>query len=546
MRLAALWRGAGRAHTLTAMLTYDGIQKAGRFPTRSELPYYSWSDWDSVGKVKAALRRLETGYLDQPALMVDAMMRDDRIAGCLSTLTDAIPSLPRTWDDGETSSSTDTARSDLDELMPRMVPDEDAAQLLRWGKMLGIGIAENVWERDADSGLIVPRLKVWHPRFLYWNWGSRSFWLITREGSIEIEPGNGQWVLYTPRGYRRAWMEGAVRFLHVQWLLRQWALRDSGRYSEVYGTPLRKAKVPHTAKDEEKSEFFNAVASLGAESTIRLPAGADGTPFDVELMEATGNGFEGFMRLIDSASVSIAVGLLGQNLTTEVKGGSFAAARVHGSIRADILQSESGRFANCINEQVLKPFARLNYGDEKAAPRLMINAEPPEDTAQVATTWKTAGEAIASLRTSGLPVDGKKAAERLGLPVVEELMEDVLEPQEAEPAPGEEPEEDEDEDEEEPAPPKKKQAASSNAAAIEGQLRIEALVRDAATRGTLASAMELAKLHHAVTGASDFGELEARIIAAFGQLDAKQMTKLLQQAFMLAELEGRFAASQEG
>lgn len=523
------------------MNVFDGLQQAGKFQSRTELPYYSWSDWDSVGKVKQALRRLEAGYFDQPSMLVDAMMRDDRIAGVLQTLTDAVPYLPSNFGDGEDDPETDAAREVLPELLPKMIDSAEASQLINWGKTLGIGVGELVWEKDEDTGLLVFRLKTWHPRFLYWNWGSRSFWLQTREGQVELEPGNGQWVLYTPKGYRRAWMHGLVRRLYVPWMLRQWAMRDSGRYSEVYGTPTKKATFPSSASEEEKTRFFDDVAALGNETTIRLPRGADNVPFDLELVEATGTGFEGFERLVQSASVNIAITVLGQNLTTEVKGGSLAASVVHDNVRADVLEGETGAWSQCVNKQMLGPWAQFNFGSKKAAPKYVINAKRPDDKKASADTLKSVGDGISALRGAGIPVSPKMVAERFDLPVdAEDLDDEMLEPREPPEAapPGEK-----------PLPGKGKPPAKLDNhgadPAIEGQVRIDRLVKDTSARGVLASASQLAKLQSAIEGARDFAELEERIITTFGQLDFDDLAKLLQQAMLLSELEGRFAASKE-
>lgn len=522
------------------MNDFDGLQRAGKFQSRTELPYYSWSDWDSVGKVKSALRRLEAGYFDQPAMLVDAMLRDDRIGGVLQTLCDGIPHLPYNFGDGEDDPATDEARDLLKEgLFDRMISPSDASQMLNWGKLLGIAVGENVWEKDPESGLLVFKLKVWHPRFLYWNWGSRSFWLQTREGLVEVKPGDGQWVLYTPKGYRRAWMHGLVRRLYVPWMLRQWSLRDSGRYSEVYGTPTKKATFPASALDAEKEAFFADVAALGNETTIRLPRGADGVPYDLELIEATGSGFEGFERLVAMANTNIAVTVLGQNLTTEVKGGSLAAASIHQNVRGDIIQSEGGSWSECVNMQCLRPWAKFNFGAEKAAPKYVINTKAPEDKAATATTLKAVGDGITALRTAGIPVDPRKVSERFDLPVNEEDLDDSLPVIEAkpEPKPGEE-----------DMPPKKAKlsvAARGTDPAIEGQTRIEALMKDAQSKGVLLAGAELKKLVAAINGARDFSELTDRIVNAFGQLDYEELAAMLQKALMLSELEGRFSATRE-
>jgi phage gp29-like protein len=416
--------------------------------------------------------------------------------------------------------------------------------MLHWAVFLGFAVGELIW-KPGENGKLTFTLKPWNPRFVFWNAATRMYQMQTTEGIVDIEPGNGQWVVLAPRGLKRAYMHGVVRYLYIQWLLRQWALRDSGRYSEVYGQPIRVARMPASAPDEDKDRFMNALAGMANETTIRLPAGADGINFEVELIEAKGNGFEGFDRLVNSAGVSISIGLLGQNLTTEVQGGSLAAATVHSNVRSDIITTDCGALGEMINAQVLPFWAKVNYGDEKVAPKVEIDSKPPEDKAAAATTMGLVGDGVTKLSDAGLPVDPKAVKQRFDLPLVEESLEEELSPTEPEPVePGNEP------GEPKPTPPTKKTTASvhtRNAAepAIEGQLRVDDLVTDAKPKGVMAQAAQLSKLLAAIDAATDFEDLQNKIVLAFGAMEHAQLAALMRQALVLAELEGRGAAQKE-
>lgn len=503
-----------------------------------DLPSYSFTDWDSVQLVKAAMRSLETGVMNDAAQVVDAMRRDDRIDGCLQTRSTAIPSLPFTLEPGIGRSAKKVA-DEAEEKFECMVSDTTASEFLAWRLMLGVAFGELIWDAKVDTarGSIrwEPYLKVWHPKFFYWRWDTRSWWVTTMDGNVEIEPGNGQWVVFGYGSESRPWMHGKVRALYVPWLLRQWAQRDAGRYSEVYGNPFRVGYTPLSADKEDKDRFIKELAKVGTESVIRLPQAIDGQAgFDVKLVEATGKGFEGFIQLVKEQSTNIAISLLGQNLSTEVKGASLAAARVHENVRGDLLQADADALSQCLREQVLGPWASYNFGSPELAPTPCWKTEPEEDKKSTGDAFKSVGDGLVSLRASGAKPDVDTILERLGIPVT---------------APSEEP----------PPPqptlppgapmPKKTEkldrTASITKPAIEGQLYVDAVVGSGVLEASQPMRAELNKLMDAVEGAKSFDELKDRLVTAYGAMDTEAFADVLQKALVLAQLNGIHAVMEE-
>jgi phage gp29-like protein len=383
-----------------------------------QLPVYTWTDWDTVDKVKAALTNLEAGHFLQAAQLVDAMGRDDRISGVLRIRVNSLFGLPVDYDEDGAENIT----KELKDLRPKMFPKSQAKKLLRSGIMLGVGLARNVWERTETSW--TPRLEWWHPQFIQWRWDTWSFHVQTTQGLVEVKRGDPDWVLYTPSGEHLGWLEGTVRALAIPWLIRQWARRDWARYSEVHGLPIRKGIVPASAAEPDVERFIYELSQLGSEVTIRLPQGSgDGTKFDVELLEATSQGsWEGFQALLQKTDADIAIAVLGQNLTTEIsKGdGSRAAAQVHQSIRQDVLEDDGSSLDDCLHEQVVQPWALYNYGDADAAPAARTHTEPPDDLKGTAETFKSVADALNGFKALRVPVNVEQVCSTFGVPVEED------------------------------------------------------------------------------------------------------------------------------
>jgi phage gp29-like protein len=298
---------------------------------------------------------------------------------------------------------------------PEIGDEAQLGQLLRWGLLLGIGVAQLIW-RTSDDGWI-PKLQVWHPSFLTFRWDTRSYWMSTQDGQIEVpEDGGSKWLVYCPYGYYRSWMEGRVRPLALPWLVRGWARRDWARYSEVHGIPAKKAIVPPTADVEQKTRFSQMLSNLGNEPVIECEQGQDGNRFDYQLVEAQANNWEGFSKLIEHADVAIAVTLLGQNLTTEVKQGSRAAAQVHDGVRRDFQQADAVTLGRALQKQLLGPWSRFNFNLEALAPFPAWQIEPPEDELSQAQALRALAAAVSGLKQADAPVDLVALLEQYGIP----------------------------------------------------------------------------------------------------------------------------------
>jgi len=536
----------------------------------TELPVVSWSDWDNVQLVKAAITALEQGVFHQASLVVEAMGRDDRISGCLETRTRALPALPLTLEPRGDGRMKRAVAKELDEGFEEMFPDAALTELHQWGVLLGASLGENIWQYGERRW--TPKLRVWHPRALTYRQDTRSFWVQTHEGPREVTPGDGQWILYTPYGLDRGWMHGAVRSLYVPWLMRTWGLRDWARYSEVHGHPIKKVVTPAGAQEDDKKKFLAQVAALASEATIRTPrvAGAGNEKadrYDLELLEAMNNNWQTFDKLLDKAEACIAVRLLGQNLTTEVKGGSYAAAQTHMTIKNEVMQFDAESLGQCLRSQSIAWWALHNFGSAELAPmpKWKTKTKTVEERNARGTSLKNLGDGITAAKAAGIQVDVDKITEEEEVPTTGPAEEPEEPPQPgagepgeagAAPRPGDK-----------PALPRPRAQASRKGKgrqtkrelsaaqddggedvplpAVEGQLYIDRLGDDGQARVAKVLSKDLDRVLKIIKGAPDFGALRQRLVDEYGEMDADEEAELLHQGLLMADLAGRYAARKE-
>lgn len=382
-----------------------------------DLPIISTQDFDDVGSVRSAMQDLERGYFFTSAQVCDQFNSDDRINGVLQTRTDALISLPLEVTPVSKKLKARKVAERVQAEWPAWFADAEVKKLLRWGLLLRVGVAEIKWDTNT-AGAWTPRLKTWDPRHLWFNWLTRSFWLTTLDGQVEVRPGTGQWVLYCPDGYVRGWMQGLVRSLVLLYLARHWAFRDWTRFSEVHGLPIKMLYTPNYATTEDKEDLEDGIRNIGGEGLIRLARDAEGKGFDLDLLEAASSSWDCFEKLIAKCDECIAIDVLGQNLTTSMnKGGSYAAASVHDRIRMDRVEADSRTLGLALQEQVVRPWTLWNFGDADLTPMTLWSTKGVGDRQDLARTLGLVGDAIKKLRDAGLPVNLEEMAKQFRVPL---------------------------------------------------------------------------------------------------------------------------------
>jgi len=376
--------------------------------------------------VKSALLSHESGNFTSSAQMATAMGRDDRITAVTETRITGLLSLPFQVIPATVTRAKVRSRviaESVEAMWPLIAPPAEVSAALNWFILLGVAPVQVSWQ--VIEGVWVPSMKAWDPQFLRWENG--VYKITTQDGEQDVTPENG-WMLLIQGD--RGFMRGAIRSIAVWWISRQWVARDWNRYNERHGLPLLKALVPARAGEDEKADFFSNMSNIGSTTTAMLPQNVDGGEgsFDLELLEAKDQAWKSFEGLEDRANKNIAVRILGQNLTTEVSGGSLAAANIHENIRLDRLQADETLLSSAIREHMLVPYTFFNFGEAaNFAPMPHWDTAPPTDLIAKGDAMKSLGDGVSALSTAGLNVGDNTIAE-LGQEYDLELERKEIEP----------------------------------------------------------------------------------------------------------------------
>ena len=386
--------------------------------------------------IKRAEAMADTGNLRLAALLCDEILADDRVSGCLREVrVRGLLGLPLEFQPPK--QDTNAPLEELEEDWWDIVPEDVLSEWMEWGIILGVGVGRIAsWERvEQPSGIRLiphredgtPGFDVIHPSSLRYDQDKRKWFARQKDGSeLEVTPGDGTWLLYTPYGSKRPWARGAWRSVSRWWLLKEYGRDDWGRYSERHGQgTLVGFPTDEGSTREHRDELASDISDLGRDTTIVTPPG-----YDLKLVEAVADTWETFQAQINMANAAIAIRILGQNLSTEVQGGSYAAAQVHSAVAAAIIRADDETSATTIRSQLIWWWAAFNFGDGRKAPWPKRDTTPPADTAALATTWDKAADALKKWLGLGAPVDKNEYARTFGMP-----LEEGAEWEESEPAP---------------------------------------------------------------------------------------------------------------
>lgn len=386
----------------------------------------SWT----VAAVRGAIEQLSIGLFDAPSQLCDAIVADDRVQATLGSRTGGLLGRPvkHTLPPGyEDNADAKACRDAWAKHWPALAAEAEVSEIQRWGIMLGFAPAQVLWD-TVDDDLWLPYLYPWYPRYVYYHWLLRHYVAITLDGQVPITPGDGHWLLHAPHGAYRGWMRGAIRATAEPWLRKTFAWRDASRWSERHGMPIVKAKTPAAADQSQVNQFRAALANLGQETVIQVPQGVDAQfSYDLEIMEASSQSWQGFGSIINGSDMQIVLALLYQNLTTEVKEGSYAAARVHGDVRQGALEADNHALGRgTIYNQLSRPFAAINFGDPNLATITEWDVAPFEDAAAQASTFHLFAMALQQLRTAGKEVtNADEMAKDFGVKMITKNVEPV-------------------------------------------------------------------------------------------------------------------------
>ncbi len=548
-----------------------------------QLPVAAFSSWTLSG-VKSALNEHEDGYFTNSGTLIDWMGRDERISGDLDTRTSALVGKSGVGFTLEAPTNpANAARADeyaknVERWWFKALPESTQKRLLADGVMAGVSYGPITWESKDDQW--IPTVHPWHVSDLYFDESTQQYMAQTLDGIVPVIPGTGEWFLYLPNGVR-SWMGGAVRALGLLAIASTFTFADWAHFCERHGKPIMAVKEPPGARDEESAAaaFYESLRELGSSGLLKEPQDSAEQGWEVRLIESAAKSWETFQAFLVRCDTAKSIRLLGQNLSTEVTGGSFAATQAHLRVRQDKLDGDAEGLATAYREQVIIPAGRFNepaWDDEDATWPVWATGVP-EDFAQKSQTMVNVSTALGGFRSNKAPIDQVAFLESFGVPLLPDAKKQMAAPAPppavAPVAPPDEGDGDDGDGEgdgdggEEPPdeggddgngddgegnasarmlPTASGLPIAASAGFVEGQSYTDAVIFHSDRHMARDKKAQIAELLKVIDGAKDFEQVYDRVLEHYrDKMSPEAMGALTEKAFILTELGGLLAVAQD-
>lgn len=339
--------------------------------------------------------------------------RDPHYASVLSSRKRAVQRLQRRVD------------SPTDKLRDRKITDAVRTLIAdpAFGKMMmalldalgkGYSAVELVWDTTASP---------WTPAY---HWRDPRWFLLDRDDGATLrlidtaDPVNGlplppcRFMVHTPRIKMGIPIRsGLARLAAIASLCRHITLEAWLSFAESYGSPVRILQADDQLFSAQASAEQQALLQ-SIQDKLRMMVGQDAYAIFPKSMQATLQqaataGADVHERLADYLQKLISKAVLGRSDAADSTSGKLGGEQALLSVRQDLTESDAEELADCINQQLIRPFVDLNFGPQAAYPVVHLYA-PEEENLTLLTL------ALEKLVPLGLKVEQSVIRDKLGLP----------------------------------------------------------------------------------------------------------------------------------
>jgi len=306
---------------------------------------------------------------------------------------------------------------------------------------------------------------------------------------------------------------GILRVCAWWFLFKNYSVKDWVIFCEVYGMPLRLGKYDAGATSEDKDALITAISSLGSDA-----AGIISKTTEIEFIEAAKGSVSGalYEKLAQFGNKEMSKAILGQTLTAEVGDkGSYAASKTHNEVRLDLAKADTRADAATIRNQLIRPIVGFNFGWDALIPLYEPIWEEAENV-------KEKAEWVASLLEHNVEMPVSFVRKEFNIPEPEGNEPVVGRQQVAIPA---------------------KYARIRAKSGPGGEDLSPAVTLDTLGEKTLSEADSgglMKPVEDLLSSVNSLGEFRDGLLDLFGDMDESKLGNLMQRAFTVAELAGRF------
>lgn len=386
----------------------------------------------------------------------------------------------------------------------------------------GFAISEIMWGYD-EGHVTVNDIRSRHQKRFFWDAVDDSFKVRTKESPEGILLPESKFILhrYKARSGHPS-RAGVLRVISWMYLFKNYNIKDWIAFCEVYGMPLRLGKYQPGASDADKAALMQALIQIGVDAAGMVP---DGTAIDFITTEKASS-TDLYERLARYCDEQVSKAVLGQTLTSDSGGGSFAQSKTHNEVRHDLTVADCKALAATLRRDLIRPLCIFNFGEDKRIPYLRFDCEESEDLEQTANILGTL------IEKTGLKVPTSYIYKKFSIPKPED-GEEIATPSFAQSGfMGD-------------MPLKQLDLKAPTSTPMGTQEHIDKLADEAVKRNAGSFKKAFGPVLKIIENAGSLEELrdmmedDKQVADLFDRMDVSQVEELLQKVMLYANLEGR-------
>lgn len=296
----------------------------------------------------------------------------------------------------------------------------------------GISVMEIEWGVEAGANVILG-IEYVHPKKLTWDCETDEMKICTKEYPSGISFPENKFVIHRYKaksGHESR--NGVLRVVSWMYLFKNYDVKDWVAFCEVFGMPLRLGKYTPAASEDDQKALMEAIYNLGTDAAGIIP---DSTMIEfIESNKTTS--VEIYETLARYCDEQMSKAILGQTLSSDSGGGSYAQGKVHNEVRHDLTQADAKALATTIRRDIIRPLVEYNFGYDADIPFFAFDSREAEDLQSIVEVYEKLHQMGLKIPASHVykkfnipkPEDGeeilKSAVPGLAMPVMPEDMEE--------------------------------------------------------------------------------------------------------------------------
>ena len=282
----------------------------------------------------------------------------------------------------------------------------------------GVSIMEIIWGVDSKGFDVIEDIRYVHQKKLVWDWKTDDMLICTEQFPNGIHLPKNKFAVhkYNAKSGHTS-RAGVLRIITWMYLFKNYTIKDWVAFCEAYGMPIRIGKYDPGASEADKQELLEAIVKIGSDAAGIIP---DTTMIEFKEANKTSSA-DTYERLARYCDEQVSKAVLGQTLTSDSGGGSYAQSKTHDEVRHDLTVADAKALAVTIRRDIIRPLVEYNFGTAVNIPFFKFNSDEKEDQKETAGVYRTL------VCDMGLKVPSSHIYKKFSIPEPED-GEEILQP----------------------------------------------------------------------------------------------------------------------